>query len=183
MKKALFISIMVLLLCGLTALFAAPALSGKIAEFSVSDLPDDDGSGIILKWKPLSKEHRVIKYNIYRGVSPDSLFLLTYLEVDPKLGVLAPYLYYYDTGDQPLAEFESSPMRIKKEKDQAENSPLYDKFPLQPEILATVIDRYNVLAVTKASRLHKGSRLILKNDASFAGLKMTQLDGIYAIPK
>lgn len=183
MKKALFISIMVLLLCGLTALFAAPALSGKIAEFSVSDLPDDDGSGIILKWKPLSKEHRVIKYNIYRGVSPDSLFLLTYLEVDPKLGVLAPYLYYYDTGDQPLAEFESSPMRIKKEKDQPEDSPLYDNFPLDPELLATVIDRYNVLAVTKASRLHKGSRLIRKDDTGFAGLKLTQLDGIYAIPK
>ncbi|MFA6909697.1 MAG: DUF6754 domain-containing protein [Candidatus Cloacimonadaceae bacterium] len=183
MKKALYMTIMVLLLWGVTVLFAAPALSGNIAEFSVSDLPDDDGSGIILKWKPLSKEHRVIKYNIYRGVSPDSLFLLTYLEVDPKLGVLAPYLYYYDTGDQPLAEFETSPMRLKKEKDQPEDSPLYDKFPLIPELLAKVVDRYNLLAITKASHLHKSSRTILKDDKSFAGLKMTQMDGIYAIPK
>ena len=134
MKKALLTIILILVL-GIPGLFSAVANEAVITDFTAYDMPDDDGSGIILKWKPLPKEHRIIKYNIYRGVSPDSLFLLTHLEVDPKLGVLAPYLYYYDTGDKPLIEFETSPMKLRKEKGQAPDSPLYQKFPIQPDII------------------------------------------------
>ncbi|HQB98500.1 MAG TPA: hypothetical protein PKZ46_06155, partial [Candidatus Cloacimonadota bacterium] len=166
MKKALFASIMMLILLSTTCLFAAD-VSGKITEFSVSDMPNDDGSGVILKWKPLTKDHRIIQYNIYRGVSPDSLFLLTYLEVDPKLGVLAPYLYYYDTGDQPLIEFETSPMRLKKEKHQSPDSPIYGKFPIDAQLLGSVIDRYNSFAFTKASNIHKRSKLVKKDDHNY----------------
>lgn len=173
---------MMLILLSATCLFAAD-VSGKITEFSVSDMPNDDGSGVILKWKPLTKDHRIIQYNIYRGVSPDSLFLLTYLEVDPKLGVLAPYLYYYDTGDQPLIEFETSPMRLKKEKHQSPDSPIYGKFPIDAQLLGSVIDRYNSFAFTKASNIHKRSKLVKKDDHNYWGLKITQTDGIYAIPK
>ncbi len=173
---------MMLILFSMTSAFAAD-LSGLISDFGVSDLPNDDGSGVILKWKPLSKEHRIIQYNIYRGVSPDSLFLLTYLEVDPRLGVLAPYLYYYDTGDQPLIEFETSPMRIGKEKNQPENSPLLSKFPIDSVILASILDRYNVFALTKANNLHRRFKPLLQGEDFFAGLKLTQMEGVYAIPK
>ena len=184
MKRTYFITILILLvLAGISCLFASAALAGKISEFSATDMPDDDGTGVILKWKPLSKENRVIKYNVYRGVSPDSLFLLTYLEVDPKLGVLAPYLYYYDSGDQPLAEFEGSPMKLKKESDQKPGSPLFKKFPLDSEVLSTILDRYSIFAITKASHLHKHSAAIQMQDKRFSGLKLTQLDGIYAIPQ
>ncbi|MDD4687747.1 MAG: hypothetical protein PHH38_06665 [Candidatus Cloacimonetes bacterium] len=184
MKKALLLWLVIVpIILGITVLNASSSTKGQIEEFEVSDLPDDNGSGVILKWKPLSKENRIIKYNIYRGVSPDSLFLLTYLEVDSRLGVLAPYLYYYDTGDQPLAEFETSPMRLRKEKDQPENSPLYDKFPLNPKLLSTVLDRYNILGVTKARILHKRFHSIIKDDTHYAGLKLTHMDGIYAFPK
>ncbi|MDD3532904.1 MAG: hypothetical protein PHR27_02585 [Candidatus Cloacimonetes bacterium] len=184
MRRTYIVSILMLLaLAGISCLCASTAGAVKISQFSASDMPDDDGSGLILKWKPLSKEHRVIKYNVYRGVSPDSLFLLTYLEVDPRLGVLAPYLYYYDSGDQPLMEFESSPSRLKKESDQAADSPLYKKFPLDAALLSTIMDRYDIYATTKAAYLHKRSQKIMQNDQSFAGLKLTQLEGIYAIPK
>ncbi|HOA28982.1 MAG TPA: hypothetical protein PKL34_03015, partial [Candidatus Cloacimonadota bacterium] len=118
MKKALLCTILMLAMLT-TGLFAAVEQAGKITDITAYDMPDDDGSGVILRWKPLSKDHRIIKYNVYRGVSPDSLYLLTFLEVDPKMGVLAPYLYYYDTGDQPLIEFESSPLKLRKEKGQA----------------------------------------------------------------
>jgi hypothetical protein len=182
MKKALLACILLIMLISISNLFAA-GLSGEIEEFSLSDLPDDDGSGVILRWKPLSKDHRIIQYNIYRGVSPDSLFLLTYLEVDPRMGVLAPYLYYYDTGDQPLFEFETSPMSLKKEKDQAEDSPLYGKFPLDEELLGTIVGRYFTAALTKASNLHKHSRQIEKEDKLYSGLKLTQMEGVYAIPQ
>ncbi len=184
MKRTYFITILILLaLSSISWLSASTTVANKISQFSASDMPDDDGSGIILQWKPLSKEHRVIKYNIYRGVSPDSLFLLTYLEVDPKLGVLAPFLYYYDSGDQPLIEFESSPSKLKKEKDQEPESPLYAKFPLDANLLNTILDRYSIYATTKAAYLHKHSHPIEKEDTRFAGLKLSQLDGIYAIPK
>jgi len=181
MKKALLTIILILVL-GIPGLFSAVANEAVITDFTAYDMPDDDGSGIILKWKPLPKEHRIIKYNIYRGVSPDSLFLLTHLEVDPKLGVLAPYLYYYDTGDQPLIEFETSPMKLRKEKGQAPDSPLYQKFPIQPDILSSVLDSYSLLAMTKGRALHRKSRAIYYNDQMMTGLRLVQTDGIYAIP-
>lgn len=183
MKRQLSLGLILLGLFAFGALCATTLGSGQITDFTLSDLPDDDGSGIVLKWKPLPKEYRVIKYNIYRGVSPDSLFLLTYLESDPKLGVLAPYLYYYDTGDQPLIEFENSPMKLRKEKNQPEDSPLYQGFPIDSKLLGSVMDRYNVMALTKASHLHKHSKRITLGEEDFAGLKITQMDGVYAFPK
>ncbi|HNV92964.1 MAG TPA: hypothetical protein PKM80_03300, partial [Candidatus Cloacimonas sp.] len=105
MKKYLILSciILVIAISLLSTDEAKPeSLKGKVTEFSATDMPFDDGAGIVLKWKPLDKSHRVIKYNIYRGVSPDSLFLLNSIEVDPKLGVLANELFYYDRGEQPL---------------------------------------------------------------------------------
>lgn len=184
MKKALFtLVLMLILIIGIAGLYASVDKAGKITDITAYDLPDDDGSGIILRWKPLSKEQRIIKYNVYRGASPDSLFLLTYLEVDPKMGVLAPYLYYYDAGDQPLIEFESSPMKLKKEKGQAENSPLYQKFPINTELLSSILDSYTLLAVLKPKTLHHKSKPITVDGHSLNGLKLVQTDGIYAIPK
>lgn len=179
--KRLFITLALLLLA-VWAFGAKDAPYGKITDFSVSDLPDDDGSGLVLKWTPLSKDYRIIKYNIYRGVSPDSLFLLTDLEVDPKLGVLAPHLYYYDSGDQPLIEFESSPSKLKKESGQPANSPLYQKFPIQAKLLSTLQGRYNLLAMTKANNLYKRSKRIQQNEDSFLGLNLVHTEGIFAFP-
>ena len=180
MKKALLILTLIL---GISGFLSAATDAPIVSEFSAYDLMNDDGSGVILKWKPLSREHRIIYYNIYRGSSPDSLFMLTHLEVDPKLGVMAPHLYYYDTGEQPLIEFENSPMRLSKEKGQAEDSPLYQKFPINSGLLATLIDSYSMLAMTKPAYLHHKSHAVTKDEESYAGLKLVQTEGIYAIPK
>jgi hypothetical protein len=182
MKKALLYTILMLAVLT-TGLFAAVEQAGKITDITAYDMPDDDGSGAILRWKPLSKDHRIIKYNVYRGVSPDSLYLLTFLEVDPKMGVLAPYLYYYDTGDQPLIEFESSPLKLRKEKGQAADSPLYQKFPIRSDLLSSVMNSYSLLAMTKGRTLHHKSKAVTKDDKLMTGLKLVQTDGIYAIPK
>jgi hypothetical protein len=182
MKKHLLVVLFVLSFLSISTLLLGNASDGKITDFELADMPDDDGSGIILKWKPLPKEYRVIKYNIYRGVSPDSLFLLTYLESDPKLGIMAPYLYFYDTGDQPLIELETAPSKITKEKQQSENSPLYKQFPMDAGLLSSVMDRYFVAALTKAYNLHKRSKRITFDETTFNGLKLTQFEGVYAIP-
>ena len=186
MKKYLILSciILVIAISLLSTDEAKPeSLKGKITEFSATDMPFDDGSGIVLKWKPLDKSHHVIKYNIYRGVSPDSLFLISNIEVDPKLGVLANELFFYDRGDQPLVEFETAPLKLKKEKQQGKDSPLYQKFPQQTNLIATMLDRYNVLGVTNASKLYHKSSPIKRGEDIMAGLKLDGFDYIMAFPK
>ncbi|MBP7310234.1 MAG: hypothetical protein KA984_02980, partial [Candidatus Cloacimonetes bacterium] len=185
MKKALAAMIVILLICmGLISSDQAksPSLKGKITDISASDMPYDDGAGIILKWKPLDKSHRVIAYHIYRGVSKDSLFLTGTVEVDPKTGVMAPELFYYDRGDQPLIEFESAPARLKKEKQQADNSPLYRRFPQDPKLLGAVLDRYNVLAAVKNSKFYHKTFPIKQDDDLVAGMKLYNMEYVYAMP-
>lgn len=47
-----------------------------VEDFRVEDVPHDDGTGLVLSWKPLERQSRVIEYRIYRGVSPDTLFFM-----------------------------------------------------------------------------------------------------------
>lgn len=186
MKKYLLI-IGIILLMGISLLStdeAKPAsVKGKITELTAEDLPFDDGSGVVLKWKPLDKSYHIINYNIYRGVSPDSLFFLSSMEVDPKLGVLAQNLYYYDRGEQPLIEFETAPLKLKKEKQQDDKSPLYKKFPQRPELLASVLNRYNVIGAINNSKLYHSSKPVSKGEDIMAGLKLNRFESILGIPK
>ncbi|MDD2228851.1 MAG: hypothetical protein PHY48_05535 [Candidatus Cloacimonetes bacterium] len=185
MKKALLIlSVILLVALGLLSTDQAKpeTIKGKIAQFTAEDMPNDDGAGIILKWKPLDKSHRIIKYNVYRGVSPDSLFLLSSMEVDPKTGVLAPELFYYDRGDQPLIEFESSPTKAKKEKQQAANSPLYQKFPQDPKLLGSLIGRYSFVGGIKNNKLYKKAVPLKDKEDIRTGIKMFQFEYIFASP-
>jgi hypothetical protein len=185
MKKVLLIAGL-LMLIGI-ALFSGDqakpeALKGKITEFSATDMPFDDGGGVVLKWKPLHKSHRIISYNIYRGVSPDSLFMINSVEVDPKLGVMAPELFFYDRGDQPIIEFETSPASLKKEKQQDAKSPLYRRFPLDAKLLGSLIGRYNLLAAVKNNKLYFKSKEIKKGEEILAGLKLHHFEYILAFP-
>ena len=186
MKKYLIV-IGIILLIGISLLStddAKPAsLKGKITEFSASDMPFDDGSGIVLKWKPLDKSYRIINYNIYRGVSPDSLFYIGSIEVDPKLGVLSPELYFYDKGEEPFIEFETAPQKLKKEKQQSHNSPLFKKFPRQPELLATMLTRYNIIGAINNSKLYHSSKPVTKDEDIMAGLKLNRFETILGFPK
>lgn len=185
MKKALLVlcAALLLTLALVSTDQAKPeTIKGQISEFTAIDMPNDDGAGIILKWKPLDKSHRIIKYNIYRGVSPDSLFLLSSMEVDPKLGVLAPELFYYDRGDQPLIEFESAPTKIKKEKQQAANSPLFRKFPQDPKLLGSLIGRYSFIGGIKNTKLYKHTHPIKEKEEILTGIKMYQFEYIFANP-
>jgi len=185
MKKVLLIlSVIILVALGLLSKDEAKpeTMRGKITQFVAEDMPNDDGAGIILKWKPLDKSHRIIKYNVYRGVTPDSLFLLSSMEVDPKTGVLAPELFYYDRGDQPLIEFESSPTKTKKEKQQAANSPLYQKFPQDPKLLGSLIGRYSFIGGIKNYKLYKRAVPLKDKEDILTAIKMYQFEYIFANP-
>ncbi len=40
-----------------------------VEDFKIEDIPADDGTGLMLSWKPLERNKRIIEYRIYRGVS------------------------------------------------------------------------------------------------------------------
>jgi len=185
MKKAILVfSILLLAILALVSADQAKPeiLKGKISIFSAEDMPNDDGAGIILKWKPLDKSHRVISYNIYRGVSPDSLFLISSVEVDPKLGVLAPELFFYDRGDQPIIEFETAPLKLKREKQQLAGSPLFRHFPQNAKLLGSLIGRYNITGAVSNTKLYHKSKPIKVNDNILAGLKLNRFEYLFAFP-
>ena len=180
---------MPLLLALLLALGACTTGSRKdaeIPEFQVYDTPYDDGSGVTLKWRPLDKSHRIIQYNIYRGYTPDSLFMLSSIEVDPKLGVVGDYLYFTDKDYLPLIEFETAPASLKKEEHQAPDSPIYRSVPRDVNVLSKLLSHYNVLGSLKAGKYYNGSRRVeLKGEDGpevYAGYRLTQFDNIYANP-
>ena len=155
----------------------------SIEGFEALDMPHDDGSGVMLKWKPLHRSHRIIQYNIYRGHHPDSLFMLGKIEVDPKLGVMADYLYFYDKDYLPLIEFETSPAKLKQEKHQPQGSPIYRRVPRDPQILANLLPHYDVLGEIDAKRYYHGSRQITDEEGNVsAGFRLTQFNTFYANP-
>lgn len=158
-----------------------PATEGKIMQFSAEDIQYDDGSGVLLRWKPLDKSKRIIQYNVYRGVHPDSLFFLSHLEVDPKMGVLSEELFFYDKDYPTLVDFETAPGKIKREKGQKEGSPLLKGVPRDPSVLAGILDRYSVLGIVASKNYYKQSKKIVEADSSFsAGLRLNQFEYILA---
>jgi len=62
-----------------------------VEGLKVENVPHDDGGGLMLSWKPLPKEKRIIEYRIYRGYTPDSLFYIGKIPVDAKMGGCGRY--------------------------------------------------------------------------------------------
>jgi hypothetical protein len=154
----------------------------SVEDFEALDQPYDDGSGVMLKWKPLDRSHRIIQYNVYRGYRPDSLFLLGNIEVDPKMGVMGDYLYFYDKDFLPLIEFETAPASLKKEKDQPADSPVYRSLPADPGLLGSLLPHYQVMGEIRGQKFYKGSRKIKQGEDIFAGYRLTQFNNIFANP-
>lgn len=185
MKKYSLFTAMVLL--GSLILFSASspevAKQGQVTGLIAMDAPFDDGSGIVLKWTPLSKEHRIIQYKIYRGCSPDTLFFLSNLDVDPTMGVIGDELRFTDSDYQPLYEFETAPAKLKKEKHQPADSPLYRAVPRDPKVIGSLVDRYDMLGSIKHSVFYHQSKQVKLDKESYAGYKLNQFDLILANPK
>jgi len=156
--------------------------TGKIQSLEVTDAPYDDGAGVMLSWKPLPKHMRIIEYRIYRGVSPDTLFLLSQVEVDATAGVVADRMYFYDKDFQMLLTIDS-PAKLKKEKQQHAKSPLYNKVPRDPQILNQLFPHFTLLGIVDQSNLYKHAQKITAKDGTVAaGLTPIQFEQIAANP-
>ena len=156
--------------------------SGKIQSFQVQDAPYDDGAGIMLSWKPLPKEMRIIQYRIYRGVSPDTLFFFGQVEVDATAGVAADKMYYYDKDYQMMLSIDS-PAKLKKEKHQLPGSPLYNRIPRDPKVLKSLFPHFSILGIVDQSNLYHHSIKITNADGTVsAGVRPAQFEQLAANP-
>jgi len=176
--------LVLLLLLGFIAIVSisiAVAVEDKdaytVKNFKVSDVPADDGSGLVLSWSPLPKDRRIIEYRIYRGVDPQQLFLISSTPVNVKTGVSSETMYYYDSSPDEFINLRS-PAKLKKEKQQSKDSPIYRDPPRDIKVLAKVAKHYSLLAVMDKGqyyyRTKKSRSADTKDSTAYAGLKLYQ---------
>lgn len=178
----LFLILFLLIVSTFSIITANTVAVGKITDFEVKDVPHDDGTGIMLSWKPLPKEMRIIQYRIYRGVSPDTLFYFGQVEVDPAAGVAAEKMFYYDKDFQMFLSIDS-PSRLRKEKQQGDNSPLYDKIPRDTALLKRLLPHFTVLGIFDARNFLLRSAKVKGNNGDVsAGLKIAHFEQLAANP-
>lgn len=153
-----------------------------VENFQVDDVLSDDGSGLVLSWKPLDRSKRIIEYRIYRGVSPDQLFFLDAIPVNVKIGVASEKMYYYDNSGSEFIDI-TAPRKAKKEKQQGPDSPLYRKLPRDIPFLANMADKFSLLSLVDKNKFYYSSKKFTtdapesadgeapKTGDTFAGLK------------
>lgn len=177
--------IFLLLLLGFVTLISvsiATAAQDKdafvVKNFMVSDVPADDGTGLVLSWTPLSKERRIIEYRIYRGADPNQLFFLSSIPVNVKTGVASETMYYYDSAMDEFIQVKS-PGRLRKEKQQSKDSPIYRRPPRDINFLADQAKHYNLLSVIDKRHLYyrteKNFSAEEGDSTAYAGLKLHQM--------
>ncbi|MDD4310433.1 MAG: hypothetical protein PHO32_08640, partial [Candidatus Cloacimonetes bacterium] len=158
-----------------------------VEDLKADDIPADDGSGLVLSWKPLDRSKRVIEYRIYRGTSPDQLFFMDAIPVNVKSGVTAERMFYYDNSG---AEFidTASPGKLRKEKQQDDKSPLYRKLPRDIRFLAGLGSKFQLLSIVDIGKYYYSSKAVTmdkptkpgadgvvpEEGKTYAGLKSSQ---------
>lgn len=135
-----------------------PASKHNIVEdLTVEDLPADDGTGLLLSWKPLDRSKRIIEYRVYRGVHPDTLFFLQAVQVNVKTGVASDRMYLYDSDGSDFIDI-SSPGKLRKEKQQDAKSPLYRKIPRDMELAARLSEKFDLFSNVERPALYYKSQ-------------------------
>lgn len=161
------------------SIFANAANSDFIPQnLKVDDVPNDDGTGLMLSWTPLPKEARIIEYRIYRGVSPDSLFFTGKTSVNAKTGVSSKRMVFYDKGYTYFCGL-SSVGHLKHEKNQPKGSPLYKGIPRDININGPLLKQYRILGVIPKKQMYYHADKVIKKvdgkDKVYAGLDLAQI--------
>ncbi|MBL7148721.1 MAG: hypothetical protein ISS80_01480 [Candidatus Cloacimonetes bacterium] len=150
-----------------------------VENLDVNDIPNDDGSGLMLSWKPLPKERRIIEYRVYRGITPDSLFFIGKIDVNVKTGVLAEEMYFYDTDFNYFADTQARG-KLRREKGQKKGNPLYRRYPRDVNILGPQLEHYDILGVISEKDYYYHSRkmeVVADEDTTvYAGLKLREFE-------
>ena len=178
----LFLMVFGFLLAPIPSHAAVDTSSYIVENLRADDIPDDDGGGLVISWKPLPKEKRIIEYRIYRGVTPDTLFYHGKVDVNVKTGVSGDVMYYYDSGYNYFVDIQS-PRKLKKEKQQPDGSPIFGRLPKDLEITGPQLSNYRILGVIpEKDFLYKNTKVEITEDDEtevYAGLKLRHFSGIY----
>ena len=159
---------------GLSIASKDPASERNVVEdLRVEDLPSDDGSGLIVSWKPLHRSKRIIEYRVYRGVHPDTLFFTQAVPVNPKTGFAGDRMYFYDSGGDFIDL--TSPGKLRLEKQQLPGSPLYRRIPRDMELAARLSECYGIFSAVDRGAFYKGAKKVYSADeadsTAYAGFK------------
>ncbi len=153
-----------------------------VQNLTAEDIPNDDGGGLVLSWKPLSKEKRIIEYRVYRGASKDSLFFHGKVDVNVKTGSSGDVVYFYDSGYNRFVDLQS-PGKLKKEDQQSDSSPLYQRYPRDINVTGPILKNYRILGVIPQKDFYyRNKKVEVEEDGEsqvYAGLKIRHFSGLY----
>lgn len=146
-----------------------------IQDLKTHDIPNDDGSGLMISWKPLPKERRIIEYRVYRGVTPDSLFYIGKIDVNVKTGVMGDRMYFYDTDFNYFLDTQAQG-KLKREKGQPKDGVLFKRYPRDINVVGPQLKEYDILAVIDEKNFYyRNQKIELEEDGEtkvYAGLKL-----------
>ena len=177
--RYVLVILFVLMLCT-TSLFAAAKLpSGEdfpltVQDLRVHDIPNDEGSGVRIEWTPLPFEARIISYRVYRGVTPDSLFFIGDIPVNPRIRLTSTTMSFYDRNYNSFMNIVS-PGKVKQERRQPEGSPLYRALPRDLNVMGPMLKYYDLLGVIPNKTFYFNTTLQEQDEKFFAGVKPNQM--------
>ncbi len=151
-----------------------------VEDLSVEDVPDDNGTGLVVSWKPIGVEARIIEYRIYRGSTQDQLFLIGTIPVNPETGFTGEKVFYHDSGYNLLTNI-NRPRGLRQEDQQPVDSPIYQYVPRDLTLTEHKFENYSTLAVIpKKQFYYKAEKIELFEDdegedsSFYAGFKDRQ---------
>ncbi len=180
-KTGIFLVLMVFsfLILPVTSFAAIDESEYIVENLKVTDIPDDDGTGLVISWKPLPKEKRIIEYRVYRGVSADTLFYIGKIDVNVKTGVPGDEVFFYDTAYNYFLDITSRG-KMKTEKGQPETGPIYRGYPRDLNITGPQLKNYRILGVIPDKdyffKNHKIERVKDDETSVYAGMKLRNIN-------
>ncbi|MDY6916186.1 MAG: hypothetical protein SVM86_07725, partial [Candidatus Cloacimonadota bacterium] len=178
LTKSRFLALLVMcfLLLPLISFAAESEDENIVKDLEVKDIPDDDGSGLVISWKPLPKDKRIIEYRVYRGVTKDSLFYIGKIDVNVKTGVAGDVMYFYDKDYNYFVDLQASG-KLKREKQQGPDSPLFGRYPRDINVVGPQLKHYSILGVLPEKDFYYRSKKIeIENEDGetdvYAGYKL-----------
>ena len=179
-KTGLILFLMVFNLLYFSAVHAAIDESEYIIEdLKASDIENDDGTGLVLSWKPLPKEKRIIEYRVYRGTTPDSLFYIGKIDVNVKTGVAGDEMYFYDKDFNYFLDIQGKG-KLKREKGQPEDGVLFQRYPRDINVTGPQLSNYTILGIIGEDPFfYNNTRVDVEVDSmeteTYAGIKLRHL--------
>jgi hypothetical protein len=144
----------------------------KVSNFEVVDVEGDGGNGLLLKWTPLPNDLRILEYRVYRGTTPDTLYYLGNVTLNPEVGFSGDELTFADQGYKPYVD-KTSPSFLRREKRVKGKEVYYGTdqkgVPRDMSILEQDNGKYTFIAQIERSMFYSRTKEIKDGDETYVG--------------